>query len=223
MRKQRRERFENGFNQLSSNHLAHNQSRQQAPSLLQLTVIDVLLVRSFSSSVGATQPSGPYLASAPCYVRSHNSVRCWHWLFCQLGQEPHLSLQHHRLDISGRCSGLSVNRYGRDSNRATLRLANCIDRNCVLVHSRVAIQNSTRSVKVYEGLRKRRTRGGDRCCTFHARLLPPARIPWRGRARELKPLGAPIQSLAVARLDCISMRWFVAAVFQEILHKEEQG
>ena len=31
----------------------------------------------------------------------------------------------------------------------------------------------------------------------------------------------PIQSVAVARLDCIPMRWFTAAVFQEIVRKAE--
>jgi hypothetical protein len=76
--------------------------------------------------------------------------------------------------------------------------------------------------KVYEGLKKRRTRGGDHRRAFHARLLPSA-IPWSGRAREPQPLGAAIQSLAIVRLDCIPVRWFSAAVFQEILHKKEQG
>src|SRR5215469_4505816 len=116
LRKQRRKRSENGFNQLNSNHLAHSQIRPQAASLLQLTVVNVLLVRSFSSSVGATQPCRPCLASASRYFRSHNSVRCGDRLFCKLGQESHLSLQHHRLDISGRCSGLSANGYWRDPN-----------------------------------------------------------------------------------------------------------
>ena len=78
-------------------------------------------------------------------------------------------------------------------------------------------------MKVYEGLRKGRTRGGDHSRAFYAGLLPPTRIRWRGRAREPQPLGAAIQSLAVARLDCIPLRWFSAAVFHEILHKEKYG
>jgi hypothetical protein len=78
-------------------------------------------------------------------------------------------------------------------------------------------------VRLYECLRKRRTRGGDHSRAFHARLLPPARISWRGRPREPQPLGAAIQSLAIACFDCIPVRWFSTALLQEILHKEEQS
>jgi len=192
-------------------------------SLLQFTFVSVLLVRSFISGVGFTQSSGLGVASASLYVPGHYSVSCRNRLFCQLDQESHFSLQHNRLDISGWRSGVFANRYRRDSNRTTLCLAICRGRNGAFVHSRVAIRNSTRSVKVYEGLRKRRSRRGDRSRALHARLLPPPGTRWRGRTRQLQPLGAAIQSLALARLDCIPMRWFSATVFQEILHKEEHG
>jgi hypothetical protein len=112
--------------------------------LLQLTFVNVLLVRRFTSRVGFTQPSRLGVASASRYIGGHDSVRCRNRLFCQLDQESHFSLQHKRLDISGRGNGVSGIRHWRDSNRTTLRMAICGGWNCALVHSRVAIRNSTR-------------------------------------------------------------------------------
>src|SRR5579859_1052426 len=223
LRNQKEGKSENEFNRHNSKPNPYVGIQLYTGRLLQFTFVNVLLVHGVISGVGFTQSCGSCVASASRYVGRHHSVRRRNRLFCQLGQESHLSLQHQCLDISGGCSGLSADRYWLDSNRATLRLAIRGCRNCALVHSRVAIRNSNTLVKVYEGLGKRGTRGGDHSRSFHARLLPPARIPWRGRAREPQPLGAAIQSLAVARRDCIPMRWFSAAVFQEILHKKKQG
>jgi hypothetical protein len=89
--------------------------------------------------------------------------------------------------------------------------------------ARVAIHKSPRSLRLYEGHRKGRFCSGDRSRAFHSRLLPPTGIHWRARARQPQPLGAAIQSLDVARLDCIFVHRFGATVFQEILRKEEHG
>src|SRR5215469_5909469 len=64
LRKQKRERSEHGFNRHTSKPNSYGGIQLYTPSLLQFTVVNVLLVLSFSSWVGATQPHRPCLASA---------------------------------------------------------------------------------------------------------------------------------------------------------------
>ena len=110
LRKQGGKDLKHGFNRLNSKSNPYGGIQLYTGRLLLVTFGNVLLGYSVARSLGIARPCRPCLASASRYVRSHNSVRCGDWLFCQLGQESHLSLQHHRLDISGRCSGLSANR-----------------------------------------------------------------------------------------------------------------
>jgi hypothetical protein len=106
-----KETYENGFNELNSNHHAHGRIELQTASLLQLTFVNVLLVRGFISGVGFAQSCGSGVASASRYICGYDSVCCRNRLFCQLDQKSHSSLRHNRLDISGRRIDVSAIRH----------------------------------------------------------------------------------------------------------------
>ena len=99
--------------------------------------------------MGTAKPHRHDLASTSQYIGGDHSAGGGNWLFCELDQKSHISLQHNCLDISGRCRRFSTGKCWLDSNRTTLRLAACGDRDCDCFHSGVAVRESACTVGGY--------------------------------------------------------------------------